>query len=369
MKKIAAALLLIFSTLLLGGCYNYNDINKVLFVTAVLIDADDQQNPILYLETFKPYRSTTKGSEKGQKIIFKGTAKTVLQAERDINISSSFKLNFSQNKAILFTKKAAEFGLSNYIDFFERDHELLIKPHIAIYLGDPEALMKTKIKEEDYLGIYIVDLFQNQGAASRTVNLTLNQYLIERNMGSKTSVVTAINLKKNVPEPEIEINGGAVIKNDKIVGIISKEDGEKYNFLVNKVKFGTLEESNPCNKNKFVTLDILDSKTKTNLSYKNGKITLIKNITVVCNLCEADKGINFNKKSIDTIINEAEFSIKEECTGFFNKYKNMNIDIFNIEKEFSNKYPQNKISDIMKKTEIKVNAKVNMKSSSDNFNF
>ena len=107
----------------------------------------------------------------------------MFEAVRNMNATSSYKLNYTQNKAIIFTQKAAEFGLDNFIDFLDRDQELLIRPYIAVYLGDPEKLIKLNILQEKYIGFFIMHLIENVGASSRAVKLSLNEFYNQRTYG------------------------------------------------------------------------------------------------------------------------------------------------------------------------------------------
>jgi hypothetical protein len=61
---------------------------------------------------------------------------------------------------------------------------------------------------------------------------------------------------------KIVIDGGAILKEDKLIGIISKQEGQGFNFLMNNVKSGTLEPNNLKQKIIFVTLEILIVKQK-----------------------------------------------------------------------------------------------------------
>ncbi len=67
-----------------------------------------------------------------------------------------------------------------------------------------------------------MQLIENIGASSRAVKLSLNEFYNQRNMGDKTNVVTIIDITKDSLEPKLQINGGAVIKDDKMVSIIAK---------------------------------------------------------------------------------------------------------------------------------------------------
>ncbi|MGL5085730.1 MAG: Ger(x)C family spore germination protein, partial [Clostridium sp.] len=116
MKRLIKCFIILLIPLILSGCFNYEDINKVTFATSVIFDTDDFGNTVIYLDCIKPYRSTNDSSDKGRRIIYKGVGKTALESMRDISVASSFKLNYSQSRAYIFTEKAARAGIKNYLD-------------------------------------------------------------------------------------------------------------------------------------------------------------------------------------------------------------------------------------------------------------
>ena len=292
MKKVVSLILIcILSSGSLCGCFSYRDINKLIFATAVIVDVDKDKRPIIYIEALKAFRSTTSASEQGERLILKGTGKSVYEAMRDIHLSTSYKLNYTQNKVIIFTTKASHYGIDNWIDIFDRDQEFVVRPYLAITDETPEDLLNLKSIKDDYLGIFIKRLIDNEGASTRSVRLAINEYLSRRLIGSQTCVVTAISIKKNVPEERVEIVGGSVFQDDKLVALLSRAEGQGYNFLMNTLKTGSLEISNPEHDGSFVSLNILGSRTKTELTYDGKVIKLKKTIQLKTNIEEIDKDL------------------------------------------------------------------------------
>lgn len=356
-KKVLIISCIIMNCFIMSSCFSYRDINKVLLITALVVDVDNTGNPIVYGEAVKGTRGTSpQGMD--ERILFKGTGKTMLEAVRNMSSTSSYNLNYTQNKAILFTQKAAEHGIGDFIDFFDRDQQLLIRPYIVVYVGDPEKLMKMNIAEEKYIGFFITELIENIGRSSRAVKLSFNEFYIQRTMGDKTSVVSIIDIPKDSLDSTLEINGGAVIKDDKMISILSKAEGQGFNFLMNTVKGGTLEITNPCEINKFVTLEIVKSKTKSEISYYDNIIHLTKKIKVNTNIGDVQKSLLVTKENIVKIEETSEDNIVRSCNGIFQKYKDMGVDIFDITEEFNAKYPKIKIEDIINRTELKVEVEV-----------
>lgn len=356
-KKILVIICIITNSVIMSSCFSYRDINKLLFVTAIIIDVDDTGNPIIYSEVFKGVRGATPvGTD--ERLLFKGNGKTVFEAIRDMNSTSSYKFNYTQNKAIIFTQRAAEFGVDNFIDFLDRDQEALIRPYIAVYRGEPDKLIKLKMIEEKYIGSFIVQLMDNIGEYSRAVKLSLNDFYNQRITGGRTNVVPIIDIPKDSLEGKLQINGGAVIKDDKMVNILSKNEGQGFNFLMDSISGGTLEITNPCNINKFVTLEILKSKTKTEVSYDNNIVQLKKKIKVKVDFAEAQKDILFTKENINKVQEKSEENISKSCNTLFAKYKGLGMDIFDITDQFYRKYPKIKNDDIINRTELKVEVEV-----------
>lgn len=353
MKKIILLLFLSF-TLFFNGCKGYDDVNRLLFVTTVIIDVDKNNMPIIYLEAFKPTRTTQSGSEKGERLLFKGTGKTVFEALNDVNLSSSLRLNFTQNKVIMFTQCAAKYGIDNFIDIIDREQQFLVRPYIAVLMTSPDRILGAKIKSEEYIGIYIHDLIENVGSSPRAIKLPVNDYLNKRLIGSRTGIVTAIDLKKDQLEDIIEIEGGTIIKEDKMVDFMPKSLGLGYNFLMNNLTSGSLEITNPDVPDRFVTLRILNSKTKTNLTYDGETIYLNKSIKLKATMGSVQKKISFSHGELEKIKDKSKSNIEEACINLFNKFKEENLDIFEIQEEFERKYPNVKVENVLKIAELKL---------------
>lgn len=369
-KKISKIIsFMILTSFLLNGCFSYRDINKLIFATAVLVDVDKDDRPVIYVEGFKPYRSTAQGSEKGQRVLVKGTGKTGYEALRDINLATSFRINYTQYKALVFTKRAAQCGIDNFIDLFHRDQEFVIRPYLVVTNDTPEDLLNVQIASVEYLGLLLKDIIDNEGASVRAVRLALNEYLTRRLVGSKTEVVTLIGIKKNQPEERVEIQGGAIFKDDKMMDILERSDGQGYNFLMNTIKTGSLEISNPEQSDKFISLNILANRTKTDIYYDGTAIKLRKKIYVKTAIEEIQKQARLSDEVIKRISDKSEDNIKRACDRVFEKYKEQDLDIFKVKETFERKYPRIKIENPLKITELEVEVIEDLEGSPDTQDF
>lgn len=357
-KLIKVGILLIAILLMLAGCYNYKDINNVTFVTSIVFDLDPVENVVIYMDCVRPYRNNNESSDKGKRILYKGTGKTVLEALRDVNMASSYKINLTQNKAFIFSEKAIEKGIDKFLDVINNDQEFLVKPYIFAYFGDVERLLKVAASDEEYLGLFVNDLVKKNKANPRAIIVNINEYITESEIGSNSALIGALELRKDVIDERIELSGGVIMRNNAMQEKINLIDGLTYNILVDKVKTGTLEAVNPQMQEGFITFEILNSKTKTNVKYDGDRVLLTKDVNMRVTLAEAQGRFIVDKESLKLIETTAEKRIEEYLRAFFDKYNKKNIDILGVERLLEIKYPSLIKEDVL--SSLDVDIKVNL---------
>ena len=155
-KILLITLIIVIISLNLSSCFNYREVNQVTFVTGVVFDLDENNNVVIYTDCIKPHRNANQSSDSGKRILYKGIGETTLEAIRDINIASSYKINFTQNRAIIFTEYAAKQGLNRFIDLINNDQEFQMKPYMFVYNGDIKELLLAFNHIDEYDGYQII---------------------------------------------------------------------------------------------------------------------------------------------------------------------------------------------------------------------
>ena len=360
-RKASVLLSLLILPLLLTGCFDYHDINKVTFPTSIIFDVDDLGQEIVYLDCIKPYRSTNDSSDKGRRIIYKGVGKTALEALNDINRASSFKLDYTQTRAYIFTEKASRKGIKKFLDLINNNSEFSMKPSAFVYYGDVEELLKTVSTDEEYLGLFLNDLVGKEKYNPRAVKSNINYYLSNILMGSNTALLTSISLEDNAIDKKIQIQGSSIFKDNVLVERIDMENSLIYNIMMGNAKSGTLEISNPESKENFITLQILDSSMKDKLEFQDGKYKLIKDVNVEVSVSEIQGELIVDANGLDYIKVNEEAYISGYAEYLFNKYKKQNLDIFDIARLAEMYYPNENIDNPLSVTEVEVNTKLIIK--------
>lgn len=370
-KLIKVGILLIAILLMLAGCYNYRDINNVTFVTSMVFDLDPIGNVVIYMDCVRPYRDNNESSDNGKRILYKGTGKTVLEALRDVNMASSYKINVTQNKAFIFTEKAVKEGIDKFLDIINNDQEFLVKPYIFAYFGDVERLLKVAASDEEYMGLFINDLVKKNKANSRAIIVNINEYMTASEIGANSALIGALELRKDVIDERIELSGGVIMRNNVMQEKIDIMDGLTFNILEDKVKTGTLEIVNPQMEEGFITFEILKNKTKTKIEYNGDRVLLTKDVNMKVTLAESQGRFIVDKQSLQIIEDTTEVRIKEYLQAFFDKYNKKNIDILGVERMLEIKYPGLVKEDILSvlDVDIKVNLDVEGTSNTKNSYF
>ena len=359
-NKIFKILIIFLIPLTLTGCFNYRDINKVTFATSMIFDTDDLGQVIVYLDCIKPYRSTNESSDKGRRLIFKGVGKTTEDALGKIDNFSSAKLNYSQVKAYIFTEQAAKEGIKKYLDLINNYGEMQIKPSAFIYYGDVEELLKATSGDDEFLGMYLNDIMNKKPFNSLSLQANINYYLSNRLMGDNTLLLPAVNLKKDVLDKKVQINGSGILKDNVLVDRLEQEDTLLYELMMGSVYEGTFEIGNPNTDTGFISLDVLSSSEDSMLRFDNNRFTLVKNIEVDLEISDIQGEAIVDSEFINYIKVNEEAYINSYITQLFNKYKEKGIDIFNVYRMKEIHYGKEEINDPLSICDLEINTKVNI---------
>lgn len=339
-KYISIFCIIIASSILLSSCFNYKDINKVIFATAVVYDTDDNGDVVVYYDCIKPYRSSSDSSEKGKRQVYTGKGKTVLEAIQKINMSTSHEVDFSQCTTYIFTEKASKEGIANYIDVMNREQKFAKRPVLFVYYGDIKELLSNVSEDEESVGAYVSDLVNKTKTTPASIVVTFNDYLTMRTMDYDNVVIGALVTKKDLDGTRMQLGGGCIFNDDVLQDRISEEETILYKFINDNVSSGIFIVENPLDQDKNITLEIIESNTDTNVKYAGEYIQMSKNMWIKANISETDGEFNNDKQVVELVKKKSEMKMQEDLMDFFDKYKKKHIDIFNISRLVDNKYKQ-----------------------------
>lgn len=359
-------------TLFLVGCGSYQDTNKTLFAVTTVVDIDEENKPIIYMEAFRSLYSQESADEKGERIILTGSGATMADALLDLNQMASYEVIATHNKAIIFTEKAARYGLDHFLDFFIREQDYLLRPNIMIYSGDINELLDIETGQEEFLGFYLEQLVKNEFSEAITYPEKLFEYINLSTIGDKTDVLILLSIQED-ERPKIYIREGAVMKENKMVEKLSKDEIKVYCIFDEQHQVGYITIPHPKVKGQHVSLEVLKNKVKTDVIYDGNKentVKLKKDISLRMSFEETQSKLDIRDSKIRQQLEEGvKKKVIEESEALYSKFKNQGIDIFDVEKEFRDNYPHEKKNDVFKSSQLDINVKVFIEGSPNTQNY
>jgi len=365
MVRKKGLILLLIAAMCSTGCASfYQDINKSLLVTATLVDVGEDGETKIYFEGFRPERTVSK-EKKEIRVIYVVSGKTVTEAIAKLNTLGSNKPNFSHNKVILFSRKAAEVGLVNYADLFARDQEHLLRSNVAVFDGNADELFDVKLPGDVFLGLYCFDLFRNyDDKAARLLNVTLQTLFNGRYQFGGISVLPILTVTRpQHGETFAAVNGAAVLRDFKLVAELSPDDVADYSIFQDTTPHDVYAVENPASPGSYVALRSVNKKIKTRLNYDGTTIVLNKDIVCSVSLWESQGEISLTPEQKEQVKVELTEKLQREWSGFFEKYKAQSVDVFNLEEMFRRKYPQEQLENPLSKTELRLSIKITLEGS------
>ncbi|MDF1495294.1 Ger(x)C family spore germination protein [Caproiciproducens sp. CPB-2] len=256
--KRLCILLLIVSMLLLNGCWNYQEIERLSMVSGIAIDRGTAGHKYHFTFEFLDLSEDRPGSK-----LLETEGNTVFDGIRNVIGKSQKKLTFSECKVVVISKDLASEGIAPLLDFVSRDAEprLTLVPMISEEKTAGEILQQEPVT--NHLICLEIDqmLVQNVASLSKAPRVKLYQ---ANNMlaGEGTSLILpSIKIAKQQTATTVELSGSAIFKKDKLLGFLDTDQSQLMLFIKNQIKGGLLLTS-PDSDGRNVTLEIEESGTK-----------------------------------------------------------------------------------------------------------
>ena len=132
------------------------------------------------------------------------------------------------------------------------------------------------------------------------------------------------NTEETKVNTKYELSNLAIFKDDKLIGYLDEEQSKTYNILQNKINNTILTYE--CDKDKYMSVEIIDSKSSMDVSNKKANIEV--KLSGNLNEYNCSKSLD-NKKTIEQIEKEFEQKLTETITKNINEVRTeYNSDIF-----------------------------------------
>lgn len=301
--KILILLLIILPIVFFpSGCYDSQDINEKLIVTAIAFDyKDDEVIFLVEIANIESGISDGSSNKKNRYIHLKAIGKDLIEARNKLDAKMENPLYLSGVNCIIFSESFANAYLVEYLYRFRADETYRKKVSSAITSEDPEELF-SKVHEKNLSVGYMVDgilesMEKNQKSFTRTT-----MRLLENLSTAYTGILMP---RFDLNEGEIYLSGYSVISDSKIAGFIPMDNSKGTIFLkTNKVNFQYSVPFKDIN----LTLEVVLKGRKIKPSYENQKVAFDVKLDYEVELLYGDKKTPYGFERED--IKEVEQTIK-----------------------------------------------------------
>lgn len=277
MKKIIIALI-ILSSLTLTGCWDMIELNNRIYPYTVGYDLDENSEEMYKITYSYPnIFALGKNPTSEDKVLLVSTnANSIFHAMHHLTTRISYPLYLKHLKVVIFSEEVLNNDdlVKEIVDGINRDYIANKNVQLLSVKDGAEAFLLGAIKStgQQIIGGAIYNLLLNQQESTFfTPNTMAN--LVEDIDDSGASIIPVGNIKDN----EINIEGGAVIKDYKLAGYLTPKENRAIAHLNNNVRTDGIDVDY---KGHNLSLMITESKTKKRLISKDEKIKIKLNLTM-----------------------------------------------------------------------------------------
>ncbi|MGE6516551.1 Ger(x)C family spore germination protein [Lysinibacillus sphaericus] len=308
MKKFLILFLLISLSFLLSSCWGKRELNELAIVVAVGVDKiDDGYEVSVQIVNPSEVSSTKPSSGQSPVITYSAKGASVFEAVRKMTTITPRKAYFAHLQVLVIGETLATEGINQTLDLLSRDQEIrnnfdVIVSHQA---SAKDVLNVLTAIEKIPANKIISSLSGSEKAWGSTLSVTVDDLTNALNRIGKSTVLPAIEIqgdkqlgidKTNVERIKtpviLKYVGLVVLKQDKLIGLLTEEESRSFNFLNNKIK--STVEIISCPKEGKLTTEITKSTAKMTGKFDNGTPKIEIGITIDQNVGEVRCNINLN---------------------------------------------------------------------------
>ncbi|WP_284036886.1 Ger(x)C family spore germination protein [Neobacillus sp. 114] len=338
-------LLILFSSILLSGCWNKRELNELSIVLGLGVDKEQDQF-VLTAQVVNPSEIASKkgGSGKAPVVVYQSKGDTLLEAARKVTTAAPRKLYFAHLRILVFGEKSAKEGIAGTIDALLREPEVRNDFYITVAKNAKAAdVLKVLTPLEK---IPANNLFNSLEASAKswapTEGVTLDKLVNKMVSDGINPILTGVEIHGNVnegatlkntertkPKTTLEYKGSAIFKHDKLIGWLNEKESRDVNYVLGKVKSSVGQVRCPQGGN--AVIEVMGAKSKLTANIIKGKPHGLVRVKVRGNVGEVEcKGLDLtNPKTISYLEKVSETALKEKMKlTIGHVQKNYQIDIF-----------------------------------------
>lgn len=364
--------ILVLMAILLTGCWNYREIDKLALVSGIAVDKNDLNKgyevtaEIVSIPTSakEPNFNSTKIQSKGE---------GVFDCIRNMINVSAKQLFWSHAAILIIGEDVAKESILPILDWITRDSEPRLTLYILVSKADTaKDILSSKSLSTEIRSFEIEDMIISNKRLSKIPNVQVYQLLNDVSTDGIYPVLPTVELVYNGDKETMALSGGAIFNNDKLVDYMDFEDVKSYLFIRNQITGGLINTTLINNDSiDNIDLEIFKNKTKINPIISNEEISMNIKIKTEVSIAESSNSINaLNKMDIQKLETVAEKTLKDNILKTIARAQNdFELDIFGFGNLVKEKMPhvwkdiENNWDEIFKGLKINLDVDINVRGS------
>ncbi|OXM85279.1 Ger(x)C family spore germination protein [Paenibacillus rigui] len=255
-------------SMLLTGCWNRIELNELSITSATAFDLEGEDWVISYQVVIPSAISSGAGTVGGSSAsrspitVFSARGRTIREAVANSNIENSRALFFAHTNILVVSEQVARRGLDPIIDLYLRVAEARETVHVLVTTGKARTILQQLMHSEKIPGQGIREIIMNEARNSSLIpSVMLFELAMSLTSSSKSGLLPEIvlsgeaatdsldTLKKTYVRSKLKIGRLGILKGDKLVGWMKREESFGVSFIKNKVNRAII--SFPCGKSSY----------------------------------------------------------------------------------------------------------------------
>jgi spore germination protein KC len=332
MKKNTFSLVALFiiSSILLSGCGNYRELDRLTIIAGMAIDKNEQGKYMITVEVV----NVSGGKEtKIQSKLIEIYGDTIVDTTRNLVNIVSPKPFWGQMQIVIISQEVAQEGIIDILDTMNRNRETRTTIDLLVSKEKTaKEILESQILTAEIRSYEIKRMLDEQMIyLSKTYKAKIYEFVNALSGEGISPVLPAVQITQNQGERIAELSGSAVFDKDKLIGFLDSNESKSLLFIRNKIKSGVLVLKEPRGSGHAnLTLVIKDNKTKVKPVYSNEKVSIDIHIKTIVDLREygvIEKMLD--EKKILALEHKAEEKLKGNIENFIRKVQeDYNVDVF-----------------------------------------
>lgn len=350
-------LCMMVSCLLLTGCWDSRELDRLSFTAATAIDYKDDMWNVTY-QVVNPVaisKSAPGGEGKLPINVFTTQGKTIREAVWQSRLGSTRQLYFSHTRTIVVSEAAAKQGLSQLIDVYFRNLDSRETVSVLIAAGEAKRILYQLMQLEILPGEAIEDMISGE-EKEMSVLPNINMYKLGLSLlgTAKSAILPEILISESPPvtnrddlsksklSSRLKLRRLAVLSQDKLVGWLPNNKALGVSFIRNEVHKTTIPFScTETSREKDSTFRMTRSQTHLTPHKAGGHYVIDIEVKGKGVLLETNCQVDFNTMDIEhEMEKQLENEVSETIKESWQAVKELKTDVIGFADLIHRKYPK-----------------------------